>query len=48
MLLHRLHGVFRPHTSWLGRPRAEPIKDGVFPLAILCLLDFPDQGVEYI
>ena len=44
--LHRLHGVFRPQAFLLGRPRADPINEGVFPLAILGLLDLPNEVVE--
>ena len=43
---HRLHGVSRPQVFLLGRPRAEPINDGILPLAILRTLDLPNEVVE--
>ena len=44
--LRRLHGVFRPQAFLLAPPRADPINEGVFPLAILGLLDLPNEDVE--
>ena len=41
----RLHGVNRPQVFLLGRPREEPINDGVFPLTILRPLDLSDEVV---
>ena len=45
---HRLQGVFLPQVVLEGRPRDEPISEGVFPLAILNFLDLPIEAVEYV
>ena len=44
--LHRLHGVSRPQAFLLGRPRTDPINDGIFPLGILRALNLPNEVVE--
>lgn len=43
---HRLHGVLRPQVCLVGRPKDEPINDGVFPLATLRSLQLSDQVVK--
>ena len=43
---HLLHGVARPQVCLRGRPRDEPISDGVFPLAILRPLELSNEVVE--
>ncbi len=45
---HRLHGVLLPQVVLEGRPRDEPINEGVFPLATLSFLDLSIKVVEYV
>jgi hypothetical protein len=43
---HRLHGDFFLQVFFSGRPKDEPINDGVLPRGILDLLYLADEAVQ--
>ena len=44
--LHRLQAQARPAVADTGRPKDEPMRDGVLPLGMLELLHFAYESIE--